>query len=586
MFSRAWVAKGAIAFTAYAWMGFFVIQIWQFSGSVIVSESAGELNGTSASRFRLGRGGSIRIPGADRIFRRGLPDVDDTRASLGKRHPSALLARDNELDIAAVVQSWIAVVEAEDHNALTSLGRRVPTRKNALQTGETIMVGKKKLRSRQHRALKNFSLAARQTRTYLVIRGDESHKKNGAKSHPALLFEHRLRNMGYRSHLIGRKRGPWWLLQHGQRCPSWNSLVEAGKQIVYCAHLWVHENPVLRYKTLGDYAKDRPGINAIIRPQSFFKRPYRLHFPAERAMLHNMAEKASKRRPHGRRPVHIIIHLDNNNKDGRSKRVPQLTSKIAVDTKKWSGKKHAVAFEYLNAPFLWSGRKFVTRAIALVISIKPFIVLYHDGPQIRSLHAYEPYTGEHANNVNVGLHFPALQEFTNPNFHKYRNRVYAPIDELSGYMSQSVADDGGSALRKLIRPRIRQATALLLYALRASVAYKTVPSKIVLHQHICFDFVVAEDYHVELEDIDTNCNLNFGGSGFQPKWKVGMIDVLVDTSIELAEEMIFRKSRKREIRLNLMTTNTKSFTTLIDESLRDFIPTNAQEIERVSRLAA
>ncbi len=80
--------------------------------------------------------------------------------------------------------------------------------------------------------------------------------------------------------------------------------------------------------------------------------------------------------------------------------------------------------------------------------------------------------------------------------------------------------------------------------------------------------------------------MNFGGSGFQPKWKIGMIDVLVGTSIELAEEMIFRKSRKRDIRMNLLTTNTKSFTTLIDESDRDFVSTNTQEIDWVSQLAS
>mmetsp|Transcript_13106 Transcript_13106/g.34271 ORF Transcript_13106/g.34271 Transcript_13106/m.34271 type:complete len:624 (-) Transcript_13106:363-2234(-) len=222
--------------------------------------------------------------------------------------------------------------------------------------------------------------------------------------------------------------------------------------------------------------------------------------------------------------------------------------------------------KYLEKPLLWGGRKFTIRTWAVVLSISPLQVLYHDGLINRCMETYNSTT------FTRSSHFTTAQA-ENKEYERKPFEAFSSFEHLQHFLIQQELKPATYVDKKL-RRKLKDIMMFAIYSIidEEKLRDPAMQQRYLTYQVVCFDFLLDSDFRVYLNKMGVDCDIDSGNTrGYMPANKRRVWDALGRGTLEIAEEAFFRREKKLPLSLRSFFTSLSSFHILIDEAdPRDF----------------
>lgn len=391
------------------------------------------------------------------------------------------------------------------------------------------------------------------------------HKKND--------MERALKSLGYKQSTKSSKKVPL-IVGDENKCPSQFKMDE--QRISFCP-LFFPVNKADQYYHIQQFAERVP--ESKLKPD-FYPLTWRLYRLEERAKLKEHCTNDTMTEFGVAYVRKFTVPGENYMKSADSIYEQLEKSEKSVKQLRKETKNRAVVQLYINNPLLIEERKFIIRTYAVIVSTKPLIVYYSDGAGLRSVIKYQPFS-RHDSDYKKAAHITSEQKTANKKVLK-SSELYMSFHSLQTYLTEAGNDP--NYVTKVLRPHMK---ARMIYALHAIIQRQrggedeteeeqidraqSLPRSTAIVQEACFDFLLDESKKLWLITVGTgsHCFVTMGGSSFRPSWKGKLQNALSESTAQLAEEMLWRRSNDMPISSMDFYTQT-GMTVLIDETFPDW----------------
>lgn len=389
-------------------------------------------------------------------------------------------------------------------------------------------------------------------------------------------MERALKLFGYKQSTIKSKKVPLWVgFDEKGKCPVFK---KDEPKLSICP-FFIPSNKADQFAYIKNYLSQVP--KSKLKPD-FYPPTWRLFKEQERRALklHCTNESITE---FGIAYVRkFTISGENFMKSAESVYDDLVKSEKSLKKLKKETRNRAIVQLYINNPILFEERKFIIRTFAVIVSGKPFIAYYHDGPILRSIIKYKPFE-RHDADYKKAAHITSEQKSAQKKILK-SSELYGSFNSLQTYLQANHGVDE-KYVNKVLRPQLKARMIYSLYSIlkRQRTAedateedtsrdndYKLISTAAVV-QTSCFDFLLDSNKKIWLLNIasGSHCFINMGGSSFRPAWKVKMQEALSENTVKLSEEMLWRRMNRKPISSMRFFTKT-GMTVLIDETFPDW----------------
>ena len=212
---------------------------------------------------------------------------------------------------------------------------------------------------------------------------------------------------------------------------------------------------------------------------------------------------------------------------GESRSLPVVTRKV-VSSVKHLRRTHLEGLfvqRYVSNPLLWQGKKLSIRVFAWVVSGHPLRVLYHDGFVLRSLESYARPRKKFVRHANI-----TTQQDGHDGQMAARFGCFDGLQEQISAFARS--EEASHYVELVLKPYLKRLLVYLIYSMKRDHV-QDVPT--LAGHHLCFDFVIDQDWNIHLTDMRNRCALQFGGLAYSSTCKTSLLEAFGAVAVRIME---------------------------------------------------